>query len=454
MSKRSPISGLRPQPGPQERFLQSRASVAIYGGAAGSGKTTALLLEPLFHVDNPKFRGVIFRRTVPQIKLPGGLWDTSNDIYTAVNGSPNSTYLEWTFPSGAVLKLAGMELENNRFDHQGAQYAFIGWDELCHFEEAQFWYLMSRCRSVSGIAGYIRASCNPDADSFVRRFIDWWIDPDTGFPIKERSGVLRWFVRDGDILHWANTRAELVKMFGPESEPKTATFIPANVRDNKILLETDPSYLANLKALPNVERMQLLEGNWNVRPAAGSYFRREWFTTVESPPPPEEVLLRCRFWDRAATERRPGNDPDATVGLLLSKTRAGIYHIENVRRMWATPHQVEASMLSCARSDPPGTIVAFAQDPGSAGVNEAQAAARMLDGFNVRFATVTGDKETRAKAISAQAEAGNVRIVRGLWNEEFIRELEGFPVAKHDDCVDALSGAHESFPNYRTIYLV
>jgi predicted phage terminase large subunit-like protein len=253
--------------------------------------------------------------------------------------------------------------------------------------------------------------------------------------------VLRWFLRDGDSLHWADSRAELVQLFGPESEPKSVTFIPANVRDNKILLETDPAYLSNLKALPSIERQQLLEGNWNVRPTAGSYFRREWLPIGESPPPPSEVVARIRYWDRAATERRPGNDPDATVGLLLSKTRNGIFYVEHVLKMFASPHKVLDSMLNCARADGLYTSIVFMQDPGSAGVNEAQATARALAGYNVRFRTATGDKETRAKPASAQAEAGNLKIVRGQWNEDFIRELTGFPVAKHDDQVDALSGA-------------
>jgi predicted phage terminase large subunit-like protein len=99
-------------------------------------------------------------------------------------------------------------------------------------------------------------------------------------------------------------------------------------------------------------------------------------------------------------------------------------------------------MLNCAKADGPQTIVAFMQDPGSAGVAEAQATARALDGFNVKFAPASGDKETRAKPISAQAEAGNVKIVLGLWNDEFIRILENFPDGKKDDEVDGLSGAH------------
>jgi phage terminase large subunit-like protein len=87
-------------------------------------------------------------------------------------------------------------------------------------------------------------------------------------------------------------------------------------------------------------------------------------------------------------------------------------------------------------------LIGYAQDPASAGVAEAQSTARFLDGFNVRFATATGSKEVRAKPISAQVEAGNVKLVRGLWNDEFLRILENFPTGKHDDEVDALSGAH------------
>jgi predicted phage terminase large subunit-like protein len=100
-------------------------------------------------------------------------------------------------------------------------------------------------------------------------------------------------------------------------------------------------------------------------------------------------------------------------------------------------------MKRCAEAGGAETIVGYMQDPGSAGVAEAQATARALDGNSVRFATASGDKETRAKPISAQAEAGNVRLVRGLWIDEFLRELENFPMGRHDDAVDALSGAYE-----------
>lgn len=433
---------LRPQPGPQELFLRSGADIAVYGGAAGSGKSFALLLEPLYHTENGKFRSVIFRRTNPQIRLEGGLWDTSEQVYTLLGATANQSSLTWQFRSGARVKMSGLEHENDVYGWQGAQIPLLLFDELTQFTATQFWYLLSRCRSMSGVRGYVRATCNPDPDSWVREFIGWWIDADTGLPIKERSGSLRWFVRMGDELHWADTRDELLKQFGQDSEPKSVTFIPASVHDNKILLAKDLNYLANLKALPLVDRERLLDGNWNVRASAGNYFRREWFSIIDCLPKDAQIIRRVRYWDRAATEKKVGNDPDATVGLLLCKDMRGIFYIEHVLKLFATPHNVEQAMLSCAKADGAQTIVAFMQDPGSAGVAEAQATARALNGFNVRFAPATGDKETRAKPVSAQAEAGNVKIVRGLWNDSFIRVLENFPVGKHDDEVDGLSGAH------------
>ncbi len=434
------MNELRPQAGKQEAFLKSSADLAIYGGSAGSGKSFALLLEQLYDIGNGGFRSVIFRRTVPMIRQPGGLLDTSEQVFRLLGAKLNQSLLEWQFPSGANVKLAGMELESDRFSWQGSQIALICFDEVQEFTEPQFWFLFSRNRSMSGARTRIRATCNPDSDSWLRSFLAWWIDDATGLPIPERSGVLRWFVRDGDSLVWGDARAELVEQFGADFEPKSATFIAARVTDNQILLKQDPAYVSNLKSLPLVERERLLNGNWNVRAAAGNYFRREWFQIVDSAP--ADIVARVRFWDRAASEQRPGTDPDATVGLLLSKDSAGSYYVENVIKMFATPGAVTQAMVNTAHHDGRGTMVAFHQDPASAGKFEAEATSRALDGFDVRFNTATGDKETRAKPVSAQCEAGNVRLVRAAWNDPFLRTLENFPVGKHDDEIDAMSGAH------------
>jgi predicted phage terminase large subunit-like protein len=430
---------LKPQP-KQEEFLTCSADVCFFGGGAGSGKTFALLLENLYDIANPRFRSAIFRKTAPQIKQPGGLLDTSEGVYPLVGATLNSTALEWRFPSGATLKFGTVELPQDRFNWYGSQIDLLCFDEAQEFDEDTFWFLLSRNRSVSGAKCRVRCTCNPISDGWLRSLLDWWIGPD-GFPMAERSGVIRWFIRDGDSLIWGDSKKELLDKF-PGCLPKSLTFIPALVTDNKILLASDPNYVGNLRALPLVERERLLRGNWNVRATAGNYFRREWFSFVDAPP--AEIVGRVRFWDRAASERRPGSDPDATVGLLLSKDMAGIYHVENVVKMFATPHAVEQAMVNCAKQDGPLTTIAYAQDPGSAGVAEAQATARALDGYNVRFDTATGSKEVRAKPVSAQAEAGNIKIVRAPWNDEFLRELENFPTGKHDDAVDALSGAHSA----------
>src|SRR5580765_8962313 len=210
-----------PQVGAQERFLASNADIAIYGGAAGGGKTVGLLLEPCRHMDNADFGGVIFRRQAIQVRAEGGLYDTSFSIYAPLGATPQlSPYPKWIFPSGAQISFNHLTTDSDLLSWQGSQIPFIGFDELTHFTERQFFYMLSRNRSISAIRPYIRATTNPDVDSWVANLIAWWIDQDTGYAIKERSGVIRWFVRLDDKFHWADTRDELVKQF-PELLPKS-----------------------------------------------------------------------------------------------------------------------------------------------------------------------------------------------------------------------------------------
>ncbi|HEX7001093.1 MAG TPA: terminase family protein, partial [Trueperaceae bacterium] len=141
---------IRPQPGPQEAFLASSADIVVYGGAAGGGKSYALLLEPLRHITTvPGFGAVIFRRTSVQVRNEGGLWDESEAIYGPAGLKPRESVLEWEHtPTGNTVKFAHLEHEKNVLDWQGAQIALIGFDELTHFEAKQFWYMLSRNRST------------------------------------------------------------------------------------------------------------------------------------------------------------------------------------------------------------------------------------------------------------------------------------------------------------------
>lgn len=427
---------IQSQPGPQTTFLSTSADLAFFGGSAGGGKTFSLLLEPLRHIHRPQFRAVIFRRTTPEIKNAGGIWEESMGLYPLLGAIPSAHKLRWTFPSGAAVSFAHMEHEDDCLNYHGAQIPMIGFDEVCSFTEKQFFYMLSRNRSATGIRPYIRATCNPDADSFVAKLIEWYIDWNTGYAIKERSGVIRWFGRSGDDIVWADSPEALIEKYG-DIAPKSFTFIRSKLEDNQILMAKDPSYLANLKALSRIDRERLLEGNWKIRPAAGMYFKRTEFEIVDAIPAGGRS---CRYWDRAGTKKKQGNKPDWTAGVKVTKVN-GFFYVEDVRRMQEDPHTVEQAMLNTAKQDGQAVTVAYMQDPGSAGVYEAQATARALAGFIVKYATATGDKETRAKPASSQAGAGNIKILRAPWNDSFLTELENFPEGANDDQVDGFTGA-------------
>jgi len=430
-----------PQPGPQYQAMESIADILIFGGAAGCGKSYTLLMEPLRNLKDKEFGAVIFRRTMPQIRNEGALWDQAVKLYNPIGVELKSSTLECIFSTGMKLKFAHLEYEKNVYDWQGSQIPFIGFDELTHFTEFQFFYMLGRNRSDTGIPGYIRSTCNPDARSWVKRFIQWWIDEKTGYAISKRSGVIRWFIRIDDQIIWADSKAELIKKYGIEQQPKSVTFIAAKLEDNKILMEKDPSYRANLMALPRVERMRLLEGNWNVEPSAGLYFQKSWFELIDTVP---SDAVACRYWDRASTKVTEANmsrDPDYTVGLKLLRDRQGVFYVADIVRIRESPLNVKRAILNSASQDSERCTIGIEQDPGQAGVVDAQDYVRSLAGYRVKVNKVMTDKVTRALPISSQCEAGNVKVLRARWNEEFFTELQNFPDGKHDDQIDALSGA-------------
>lgn len=439
------IKVIKPQAGPQERFASTPADIAIYGGAAGGGKTWALLLEPLRHATTvAEFAAVFFRRNTTQVRNPGGLWDESAKLYPLSGARPVENTLEWRWPAGARVKFAHLEHEKTVYDWQGAQIPLICFDELTHFSKAQFFYMLSRNRSTCGVRPYIRATCNPDADSWVAEFIAWWIDAGTGLPITERSGVLRWFVRVNDAFIWADTREDLIAQLGGDDiEPKSVTFIAARLEDNQALMQADPSYRANLLAQNAVERARLLGGNWKIRPAAGLYFRRQWVRVIQSPPP---GMQEIRFWDLAGTEKTDDNDPDWTIGVRMGVVRGPDRRLQRVvvthaRRMRESPLKVERAVMTTAQADGPQVRVGLFKDPGQAGKAQAESMVRMLAGYSAKAYPISGDKVTLFGPFSAQCEAGIVEFVQGPWNDEVFTALEGFPDAAHDDDADACSGA-------------
>ena len=433
--------------GPQAiSFLESEADITIFGGVAGCEKTYSLLLAALRFVHTPGFECVIFRRTTTEILKPGGLWDKSFELY-AGRGESNKTQLQWTFPSGAKITFAHLEKDTDRYDWKGAQVNLIAFDQLETFTEAQFWYLLSRNRDGSGcgVKAHILATCNPVHEDdriggWLNRLIRWWLDSNGQFADWDKSGKLRYFARSehDNSTTWADDEATLTEQLSLDDRPLSLTFIPGRLEENVAMLQRDPSYRSRLQSLFGVERRRLLHGDWLVREQAGMFFQRDWFEIVDVAP---ADLVSIRYWDRAATE----DDPKAswTAGCKLGRDRTGIFYVLDIDHFQATPHGVMKRINNVASQDGKRCYVGIEQDPGQAGVADAQAYVRELAGYMVKANPVHEKKGIRARPLSSQVEGGNVKLVRGDWNEGFLKEAEHFDGSDKckSDQVDAASGA-------------
>lgn len=319
--------------------------------------------------------------------------------------------------------------------------------------------MLSRNRSTCGVRPYVRATCNPDSESWVADLIRWWIDPETGYPIPERAGVKRYMLRAGDELYWAGSAGELKARFSgseyADVQPKSVTFIAATLSDNRILMERDPGYAANLMALPTVERERLLGGNWRIRPAAGMYFKRERAPILTEMP--NDIISYVRAWDLAAGEERTGSTAAYTAGVLMGKRRGGGYVVLDVinRRMSAS--DVRACIQSTAITDQlrfKPLRIRLNQDPGQAGKDQAEQYLKLLTGHAVSIVRESGSKLVRAEPFSAQWQGlsgtshGNVSLLPGEWNAEYLSQLEAFPDSKYKDMVDASATAFSELESH------
>lgn len=216
----------------QEIFLERGEFEVLYGGAAGGGKSDALLISALEGIQHPKYHGLILRRTFPQLQE---LLDRAADYYPRFDGTWSAYKSRYEFPSGAKITFSHMQHEKDKENFQGKEFHFVGFDELTHFTESQYLYLISRVRrSSEGLGLVFRATTNPGSIGHVwvkKRFIDvaspyqTYIDP--------ASGTSR-------------------------------VFIPATVYDNPSIMDNDPMYVKRLESLPPVERDRLLHGKWDV----------------------------------------------------------------------------------------------------------------------------------------------------------------------------------------------
>ena len=428
-------------------------------GVSG-GKSWALLLEPLYHIHNPNFSCVIFRQSYSQVKNPGGLLDTSRQIYPALGATLNITNLEWKFKSGARVRFSYLMHEKDAYAFQGSQIPLIGWDELCHFKFKDWLYLLSRNRSTCGVKPYIRATCNPDADSWVADFISWWIGED-GYAIEERSGVIRWFVRLNDTTYWGDSSEELEERF-PESLPKSFTFISSKLTDNKVLMDADPGYKANLLALDKVEEERLLSGNWSIRYDSGLVFNRNWVEIIDDLPDLNRVrqMYAVRAWDMASTAAEMNRNACYTACTLIFMimpfdSTEFTYYIVDAGWQQLGPADGDDWIIDSAYQDVKlyGNYVAcrWELEGGSSGPRVAESLRSRMTGINAEGIRPQGDKLTRAKPFAAASKPvfepdtgallrpSRVKVLNRPFTDPFLAYLHGFDGTKKEglDVMDA-----------------
>ena len=424
--------------------------MAIYGGSAGCGKTFAgvLMMAQPELIATPLYSGVVFRKTRTELAASGAIWHETQPLYRQLGAKPNRSELSWTFPSGARIEMRYLRTLEDAHSLKGTQYDLIMFEELTELRESGadiFWYMLSRNRSRAGLWARMRATTNPDAGSWVRELIDWWIDPISGYPIPERSGVIRWFMRRGEEIEWGDTRSELIR--DPDDDPKSFTFIAGLVHDNQKLLDLNPGYISNLKSLHPVEMERLLKGNWNIRFEKGEIYQATWFQIAE----PEEIeavrpLITARFWDLAATPRGVSKDSYYTVGVLMSVYPDRTYLVRDVLYTQVSAGQVPNLMLETARADGRNTIVCWEQEPATGGVFFTTETKKKLQEFSTFAIPPDGSKRARALPYAAAAHRGDVFLAPADWNRIYTQKLEEFdgtPEPLVADFSDASAGCFE-----------
>lgn len=404
-------------PTPKQRafLLMNSTKEILYGGAAGGGKSVGQLMAALQFVDIPRYSAILFRKTYADLSLPGALIHMSREWLAPFIDRGEVKWYDkdkrYVFPSGATLSFGYLESLNDAYRYQGAEFQYIGMDEVTHIAPSSYRYLFSRLRRSKDIDVPLRfrATSNPGGE-----YGEYYYQ--------------RFFVE------------------GPD---KGRLFIGATLDDNPFL-DTE-EYEKALEELDPVTREQLRHGNWSVK-EEGDMFSRSWFHLVPSSEVPLGVQ-RVRFWDLASTDpkKRKGRDkrePDYTVGMLLAHTQ-GAYWIEDIARVQKSPSEVEDLIKATAQQDGYSVAIRIEQEPGSSGdITIDHYARNVLNGYDFQGVRSTGSKVERAKVASSAAQSGRVAIVANCRNMlPFFDECDVFPYGIKDDTIDAFSGAFTHFRN-------
>lgn len=438
-----------PHKGPQQRFLSLTCFEALYGGAAGGGKSDCLLVDATRYVGRgygTDYQGILFRRTFPELEK--SLIVRSHDLYPRLGARYNEQKKLWSFPGGEQIWFAHMERDQDRLKYQGAAFQFVGFDETTHFSLVQYLYLFSRCRSARGVPCRIRGATNPGGPghAWVFQRFGPWID--AKHSESAPAGQVRYFLPDEHGGERQVPRGTTLRQIAPDGVVSEIpalgrVFVPAKLEDNPTLL-ADPTYQAALAMLDPVTRAQLRHGNWLSAAGKKLYFDRAWVEMVDPADVPAG-LRWVRAWDLAATEPSPDNpDPDWTRGVKMARWNDGVL-IADVKSLRGNPGAVDACLRDTAIADGPEVTQVLPLDPGAAGKIVLAHYQGLLMGYPVACARASQSKLTRFRPFSGYAAPPKrgARVVRAPWNGVYFDELESFEGkdGDRDDCVDATSDA-------------
>ncbi len=485
---------LEPQKGTQEFALNIDADVIFYGGAAGSAKTFTILMRFLLYKHDPNFQAIYFRRSLNLLAGAGGLFPEALSMWKRFGiKSRGGNDMRIRFPEGSLALFSHLNHEDDKDNHLGLQYSAIFFDELPSFTETQFNFMLGRLRSRAKNNSFVFATMNPDYDSWVYNWVEWYLyheGPYDGRPDPAKSGTIRYFVTDRGKPVFADTREQLEKEYphlcwveNPKTgklvhtPPKSFVFIAANIFDNEALITSNPGYLSSLQALEPILRERMLYGNWKARPKGSTLFSRDWLKPAEYVP---DGCIHCRAWDKASSV--PSEKewfPDYTAGSpMISKTQDGYYYLtwgfhEDIKdpetqvtgRFRMSPGDRDRLILKQALYDGTDVAVVLPKDSGSAGVSEFESASAKLVPHGITViedrAAPNQSKTKRFEAFASACQNGLVYIVESSFPnkatlEEYLKELEAIGPdhkrstrSKKDDWFDATASAFNKIREVR-----
>lgn len=406
------------QPTPRQRaFLLDFGKEALYGGAAGGGKSDAILMAALQFISFPGYAALILRRTFPDLSKPGALLDRAATWFKGKGPKYHTHTHTWTFPEGGRIVFGYCESHADVLQYQSSEWQYIAIDEVAEWaEERTYTFLFSRLRRPSGVSDD---------------------DPLAKVPLRMRTGANP----TGPGLKWVRDRF-IVR--GPH---EGRTYYPARLEDNPHLDQKE--YEHSLEQLDPYERLRLRHGDWFASPP-GSMFRREWFygndedipcriVPAADPSPEWDVI---RYW-RYPNPPKPGKEPDYLVGALVARHRSGTFLIADIRRILDTPEEGEELMRSVALGDGQTIPVYVEEKSGESGKSLIRHLRNKVfpSTHTVKKAPGTGDLVIRAEPVSSEASRGNLLLVDGPWVDAFIEEAELFPEAVVANQVHTITGA-------------